>query len=249
MPLASEYTLFTKIRSHPQAAVLFFLLRVLPIGSGEAFASDEIEEALSSEIGHVTKVKFREDFPQKDHAYLYFLIAVYQHDIRAREKAEEIYRRLNTPGSRAFLGSIEILKARDVAAGEIFKGMIHLFTRFGSVQRGTEQLDREVREHPDDLDVRIVRAITYLELPSVFGKFRDGFQDMKTILQWLKEGKAKVPDEEELFRDRTSIYYYAGRYFLKMGQADQAKEMFRKSSESSRRSPFAIAAKRRLGGH
>jgi len=212
----------------------------------EVIASDEIEETLSHEIGSFAESKLKDHLSRENMAYLYFLVAVYKHDSFAGENAEKIYRELNTPEALAFLGSIEILKARDLGNVGIFKGLVNIFKRWRYIKSGTEKLDRAVGENPDNLDIRIVRSITYLELPVSFGKFGDGLRDMKVILEWLKEGKVKVQEEEEFFRDKSSLYYYAGRYFLGNGQPDNAKEMFLKSAESSAHSPFSLAAKKRL---
>ncbi|MBI1822597.1 MAG: hypothetical protein HYR80_00545 [Nitrospirae bacterium] len=122
----------------------------------------------------------------------------------------------------------------------------HIFKKQRYVQDGIEKIERTATDNPANLDVRIVRAITYLELPSLFRKFNVGLEDIKTLINWVQEGKVSVPNRETFFRDKSSIYYYAGRYFLKVNQIGQAKEMFIKSSESSAQSPFAMASRKRL---
>jgi hypothetical protein len=102
-----------------------------------------------------------------------------------------------------------------------------------------------VSAHPDDVDVRVVRAITYFQLPSFFGKFDTGLQDIQVLLQWIQDKTATVPNEDHLFRDQASVYYYAGRYFQKTGEPDKARQMFLQSSQASPHSPFAQAAARR----
>ncbi len=229
-----------------KVAILFSILFLFPGWRAEAVASDEIEDTLSHDIGSFAESKLKDHLSRENTAYLYFLVAVYKHDSFAGEKAEKIYMELNTPEALAFLGSIEILKARDLGNVGVFRGLVNIFKRWRYVKSGTEKLDRAVGENPDNLDIRIVRSITYLELPASFGKFGDGLRDMKVILEWLKEGTVKVQDEEEFFRDKSSLYYYAGKYFLGNGQPNNAKEMFLKSAESSAHSPFSLAAKRRL---
>jgi tetratricopeptide (TPR) repeat protein len=216
------------------------------LGTRIAFAShsiDEIEAILSDEVGDQIAPKLGKDLSEEDRAYAYFLLAVYKHDPAARDKAAAVYAHLNTPASEAFLGTIEMLKARDWEGG-FFQG---LFKRKRLVQRGIERLDQAVKAHPDDPQVRIVRAIAYLRVPSVFGKFEEGLADMERVIRWIEEGKLKVPEEELLFRDRASLYYYAGQYYLKKGEKKKAKEMFSKATGSTFHTPFAAASRKRIG--
>lgn len=210
-------------------------------------ADDAIEEALALELGHMIDVLAqREDLPPRDQAYLYFLQAVYGHAPSARERAEERYRQLALPESQAFQGSLDILQARDLRRRGTWSGLLYVLTERRFVVQGIEELDTAVTTYPDNVDIRIVRAITYLQLPSIFGKFQVGLQDMKLVLEWTQKGTVSVPKEDRLFRDQASLYYYAGRYFLKTGQTDAAQAMFVHSIQSSARSPFAHAADRRV---
>lgn len=225
--------------------VIFWFALIALFHAGIAIAShqdDEIEAALSKEVGEQVASKLGEDLSEEDRAYAYFLLAVYEHDPAARKKAEAIYERLNTPVSQAFLGSLSMLQARDWEEG-FFQG---LFKRKRLVQRGIEDLDRAVKAHPNDPRVRIVRAIAYLRVPSFFGKFEEGLADMEKVIQWMEEGKIDVPEEELFFRDRSSLYYYAGRYYLKNGEEKKAKEMFTKASASTFHSPFAVSSRKRI---
>jgi tetratricopeptide (TPR) repeat protein len=227
------------------ATILGLMLTLLASRNATA-APDDAEKRLAEDVASLAGAELKTDLSQRDRAYVYFLLAVYRRDARSREKAREIYRALGTPEGRAFLGSIEILEARDAESVGFLGGLISPFKRFKEVWRGIDHLDAAVREHADNLDVRVVRMITYLELPSFFGKYRDGFDDMMTILRWIKEEKVQIPEEEALLRDQSSVYYYAGRYFLKSGQRDKAREMFLKSTKASPRSPFALAAGKTL---
>ncbi|HXN06240.1 MAG TPA: hypothetical protein VN944_04140 [Nitrospiria bacterium] len=207
---------------------------------------DEIEQSLSKEIGNDVEITLSQPLSQADKGYAYFLLAVYKHDPLARDNAEKIYKELASPESQAFLGSIEMLKARDLKSGGFLGSLMDIFKKHKYVQDGIEKIERSATENPANLDIKIVRAIAYLELPSLFRKFNVGLEDIKTIINWIQEGKVSVPNRETFFRDKSSIYYYAGRYFLKMNQNGQAKEMFLKSSESSDQSPFARASRKRL---
>jgi len=214
------------------------------VWTGAAFANhqvDEIEASLSDAVGAAVESRLGDARSQRDEAYAYFLLAVYKHDSGARQKAEALYEKLNTAEGEAFLGSIEMLKARDGAGG-----FFQMFKKKKMVQRGIDRLDADVDAHPNDLKVRIVRAITYLGLPALFGKFEDGLADIETILRGMREGKVSVPQEEPFFRDRVSLYYYAGRYYLRKDEKKKAKEMFSMAGESAPANPFAVASKKRL---
>ena len=220
--------------------VLFFCLQ-----TRIAFAShyvDQIEADLSDEVGDQIAPKLGENLTEEDRAYAYFLLAVYKHDPAAREKSEKAYAHLNTPASEAYLGTIDMLKARDLEGG-----FFQLFKKKRLVQEGIEKLDHAVGSHPDDPQVRIVRAIAYLRVPSYFGKFEEGLADMEKVIRWIEEGKLNVPEEELLFRDRSSLYYYAGQYYLKKGERKKAKEMFSKATGSTFHTPFAVASRKRIG--
>lgn len=221
-------------------AVLFSI----SVRTGAAFANhqvDEIEASLSDAVGAAVESRLGDARSERDEAYAYFLLAVYKHDSGARQKAEALYEKLNTAEGEAFLGSIEMLKARDGSGG-----FFQLFKKKRMVQRGIEKLDADVDAHPDDPKVRIVRAITYLGLPALFGKFEDGLADIETILRGMRDGSISVPREEPLFRDRVSLYYYAGRYYLRKGEKKKAREMFSMAGESAPNNPFAVASKKRL---
>lgn len=221
-----------------------WLLLLTAVWTGPAFANhqvDEIEAILSDAVGAAVESKQSKSLSEEDQAYADFLLAVYRHDSDARGKAETRYERLNTPECDAFLGSIEMLKARDYQGG-----IFQLLKRKRWVQKGIEKLDAATAAHPDDSKVRIVRAISYLGLPAFFGKFEEGLADIETILRWIDGGKVSVPKEETFFRDRASLYYYAGRYYLRKGEKKKAREMFSKVSDAAFHSPFAAAARKRI---
>ena len=220
--------------------VLFLCLQTR-IASASHYV-DQIEADLSDEVGDQIAPKLGENLTEEDRAYAYFLLAVYKHDPAARDKAEGAYAHLNTPASEAYLGTIEMLKARDLE-----RGFFQLFKKKRLVQEGIEKLDHAVRTQPDNPQVRIVRAIAYLRVPSYFGKFEEGLADMEKVIRWIEEGKLNVPEEELLFRDRSSLYYYAGQYYLKKGERKKAKEMFSKATGSTFHTPFAVASRKRIG--
>jgi tetratricopeptide (TPR) repeat protein len=229
---------------HPIVRIGLAILFSISVWTGNAYANhqvDEIEAALSAAVGAAVESRLSDALSEENQAYAYFLLAVYRHDSGAREKSEALYERLHTAESGAFLGSIEMLKARD-GSGGFFK----LLKKKKMVERGIEKLDADVEAYPDDPKVRIVRAITYLGLPAFFGKFEAGFSDIELILREMEAGTISVPREEPFFRDRISLYYYAGRYFLRKDETKKAREMFSRAAESAPDNPFAAAAKKRL---
>ena len=222
------------------------ILLTVPVS---ASARDAVEDTLAREINRsLDAIGQQRDLPERDRAYLRFLDAVYQHDPPARQEAEDLYRQLSLPESQAFLGSLAILKARDLSERSLLSGIWHVFTEHRLVSDGITQLDAATSAHPDNVDIRVVRAVTYLQLPSIFRKFDTGLGDIQLVLKWIEENKVSVPKEDRLFRDQTSLYYYAGRYLSAAGEPEQARTMFIRSSQSSSASPFAQAARQRLGG-
>lgn len=214
--------------------------------SGGALANhqvDEIEAALSDEVGAAVEAYLAHPLSPEDEAYANFLIAVYTHDNGAREKAKAMYEKLKSSGAEASLGIIEIVKARDSEGGFFL-----LFKKKKWVQNGIDKLDLGVQAHPDDPEARILRAIAYLGLPARFGKLDVGFADIQKILAWVEAGKIDPPEKEPLFRDRATLYYYAGRYYLKKGEKEKAKKMFSEVSGAGADSPFSAAAHKRLAG-
>jgi hypothetical protein len=226
------------------AAVSVLMLLTSTTG---ALADDAIDETLARDLGRIVDaIPQRDDSPARDRAYLCFLQVVYGTNPLALAQAQGLYRQLDLPESEAFLGSLDILEARDLSRSGPLAGLIHLWAERRLVLQGIGRLDAAVSAHPANVDVRVVRAVTYLQLPSLFGKFRTGLEDIETILTWIQTNKATIPKEDRLYRDQSSLYYYAGQYFQKAGRADQARHLFIQSSQASPRSPFAQAAHRRV---
>lgn len=216
---------------------------------GVAFAShevDTIEVSLSKDI--VSRIQQHQNTSPlaKDEAYRFFLLAVYGHDQEARTEAENIYKNLQTPESAAFLGSLKMVEARDFSSNGIFQGMKDIFKKRRFVNNGINSIDNAASQNPTNLEIKIVRAISYLELPSFFGKFDTGLSEMKIILKTIEADTTLVPDNDPLFRDKSSLFYFGGRYFLSLGKEGEARQLFRKSVIVSPDSPFAVASKRRI---
>lgn len=229
----------------PLVVIVLFLSLLVVRTPPVAVAGDEIEEALADQIGRLVAVPAPGDASKRDRAYRQFLQAVYADDPMARDRAVASYRRLDLPESHAFLGSLTILEARDISRRGLMHSVINVLTERRLVLDGITQLDAAVVSHPDNVDIRVVRTITYFQMPSIFGKFKTGFDDMVLLLEWMEKGQVTIPAQDPLFRDQASLYYYAGRYFLETGQTDQAREMFIRSSQASPRSPFAHASRQR----
>jgi hypothetical protein len=220
---------------------------VLLTATPGATAEDAIDEALAEDLGRlVDAITQPEDAAARDRAYFAFLQAVYGHDPSALLRAQALYRQLGLPESQAFLGCLDVLEARGLSQRGPLAGLLHVFAERRLVLQGIRKLDSAVSSHPANVDIRVVRAVTYLRLPSFFGKFHTGLEDIELILTWIRTNRVTIPKEDRLYRDQSSLYYYAGQYFLKAGRADQAHDMFVQSSLASPRSPFAQAAHRRV---
>lgn len=217
-----------------RAAVLLWL--VIAALAPPAAAADPIELRLADEIAARMRQLAPEALAPADRAYRAFLLAVYARDAAARADAAALYAALDAPEAAALRGSLELLEARDRT------GFGASFRRWRLVQHGMRQLDAAAAAHPDALSVRIVRAISYYELPAVFGRFATGFADIRWVLDRLEHG-APVPDSEPLLRDRSSLFYFAGRYYRRDGDAARARAYFERAAAAAPDGPFGRAAR------
>lgn len=236
--------------------IFFFILIALLMASPDLRAIEEdekIEGELSNAILSVLqpflKASPNDSLSDLDQAHLLFLKAIRDHDSDSREQAKKLYSKINSPFSRARLGAIELLEARDFGSN----GFVHFlgsFTpiglvRLSHVHSGISLLDKAVNEAPEDLDVLMTRAQTYLNAPAIFGKFPDGVRDINFAFKKIEESAERLPKCERFFRDQTAFYYLVGLFRIRDNDLASAQKMFTIAAERCPESPFAIAAKKR----
>ena len=169
-------------------------------------------------------------------------LGVYYHDLgvdgdkKAVNKGEEFFEKvLSLDSSNAFAtgyyGSILSLKARDAKMP---------WTKIKYAKQGFEQLDKSIQMNPDDLDVRLIRAMNSYQVPKIMKRLPLSFEDFnfiidhKTFESWTADHKAFV-------------YLHFGRALEKDDQDDKARECFETAAKIAPLSKSGIEAKDKLG--
>ncbi|MBI5178862.1 MAG: hypothetical protein HZA04_06345 [Nitrospinae bacterium] len=215
-----------------------------------ASSLEDIQSELSQNIVAAVEGAIQSPLSEKDRAYALFLIAVHGHNADAREQSEELFSKMKSPESAAYLGSLKTIHARDFGGGGFLQTLSNVtplgWIRLGYVSSGTELLGNAVKDRPENIEIRLLRANTYFNLPAPFGKFDEGYADINTVIEWLKNGKADLPAAEPLFRDRASAYFTAGLFHAGKGEKEAAREMFRATIALAASSPYTEAAQKAL---
>ena len=133
--------------------------------------------------------------------------------IDAFDRALEI-----SPGlalARAWRGSAHALLARDYPVRGVWQivpgpGFVRLY----HVKAAFSDLDAAVEAAPDDPLVRLIRASTYLAMPSVFGGRDEGLADFDALRAWTRDPD-RNPDYADVLRSRI----WREEYFLARSRA------------------------------
>lgn len=117
--------------------------------------------------------------------------------------------------ARAWRGSAHALMARDFPV----KGLWQIipgpgFVRLYHVKAAFADLDAAVGATPDDPLVRLIRAATYLSMPSVFGGTDEGLADFDRLRTWTRD-----PDSHPDYSDILRTPSWRGEYFLARARA------------------------------
>jgi hypothetical protein len=105
----------------------------------------------------------------------------------------------NDPEVRAFYGS----------ACTIHAEYVFLFFKPGWADKGFAHLDAAVAAAPDNVNVRLIRALNSSEVPSFLGRDKEAREDFA----WLLLRRESHPKEFSPVIQR-ALYFYAGRYAL-----------------------------------
>ena len=122
--------------------------------------------------------------------------------------------------ARAWRGSAHALMARDYP----LQGLWQIipgpgFVRLYHVKAAFSDLDSAVDAAPDDPVIRLVRASTYLAMPSVFGGGEEGRADFDKLQAWTRDPDSN-PDYSDVLRSRE----WRERYYLSRSRAMVAGE-------------------------
>ena len=156
-------------------------------------------------------------------------------DKKAVDKGEKIFKKvLSLDSTNAFVtgyyGSILSLKARDAKMP---------WTKIKYAKKGFEQLDKSIQMNPDDLDVRLIRAMNSYQVPKIMKRLPLALEDFNFIINhknfesWEADHKAFV-------------YLHFGKALEKDDQDKNAKESFELAIEAAPSSKSAQAAKKAL---
>ena len=129
--------------------------------------------------------------------------------------------------ARAWRGSAHALLARDYPVRGLWQmvpgpGFIRLY----HVKVAFSDLDSAVEATPDDPLVRLIRASTYLAMPSVFGSDDEGLEDFDKLRAWTRD-----PDSNPGYADILRSRSWREEYFLArsraMGEAGRSTDAAR----------------------
>lgn len=107
--------------------------------------------------------------------------------------------------TKAYLGSITTMMAITVEGG---------MQKMNYVNRGTRLLDKAVRDHPDDIQLRMLRGGNSLNLPKFLNRARIAVLDFQHVLKLTKNASAE----------------FRARLHFNLGQAYELTEDFEKAA-------------------
>lgn len=168
-------------------------------------------------------------------------LGVYYHDLgvagdhQSVEQGEKFLKKvlsLDTTNAYAtgYYGSILSLKARDAKMP---------WTKIKYAKQGFEQLDKSIQMNPDDLDVRLIRAMNSYQVPKIMKRLPLSLEDFDFIIKH-KTFESWTADH------RAFVYLHFGKALEKDDQHEKAREFFELAIKEAPASKSAQEAKRML---
>jgi len=117
--------------------------------------------------------------------------------------------------ARVYLGSAYTLRSRDLGFGR---------KKLQALRHGLGLMDQAVEAAPEELPVRLARALTTSSLPSIFGRSASSRKDFETL---AKMADSKPGGFEE--GDLQLVYYHAGLAAKAAGDRARADALWRKA--------------------
>lgn len=138
--------------------------------------------------------------------------------------------------ARAWRGSAHALMARDYPVRGIWQivpgpGFVRLY----HVRAAFSDLDSSADAAPGDPLIRLIRASTYVAMPSVFGVVDEGLADFHKLGEWTRDPDSNS-EHADILRSRgwREEYYLArSRAMEALGESDDAARSWRQLSEST----------------
>lgn len=196
---------------------------------------------LSTSLFAQTKVDSLKTIIKNEPNNVHALIAlgVHYHDLgvagdqKAVERGEELLKKAllldpNNAYAMGFYGSILSLKARDASMP---------WTKVKYAKQGFEQLDKSIGMNPDDLDVRLIRAMNSYQVPKIMKRLSLSLEDFDFI---IKHDTFKTWTPEH----RAFVYLHFGKALEKDNQHEKAKQMFELAIKEAPLSKSAQDAKK-----
>jgi tetratricopeptide (TPR) repeat protein len=169
-------------------------------------------------------------------------LGVHYHDLgvegdkKAVDKGKKNFEKvLSLDSTNAFItgyyGSILSLKARDAKMP---------WTKIKYAKKGFEHLDKSIQMNPEDLDVRLIRAMNSYQVPKIMKRISVAIEDFnfiienKTFESWTADHKAFV-------------YLHYGKALEKDNQDEKSREFFELAAKIAPQSKSGIEARAKLG--
>lgn len=168
-------------------------------------------------------------------------LGVYYHDLgvagdhKAVEQGEKFLKKAVSMDSTnayatGYYGSILSLKARDASVP---------WTKVKYAKQGFEQLDKSIQMEPNDLDVRLIRAMNSYQVPKIMKRLALSLEDFDFIIKH-KTFESWTPDH------RAFVYLHFGKALDKDDQHKKAKELFELAIKEAPGSKSAGEARKAL---
>ena len=150
-----------------------------------------------------------------DLAILYYNIASKKENDDATDRAEELFKAIlekKTDHTEAmvYYGSLLTIKGRDAFLP---------WSKMSYVKEGCELMDKAVRMDPENINLRIRRAINNINLPGIFNRKSYFLEDFDYIRNHPAFSGFK-PDLQQ------QIYYYSAIAFDENNEPDKSREMY-----------------------
>lgn len=95
-------------------------------------------------------------------------------------------------------------------------------SKFSRVKQGGHDMDWAVSMVPNNMNVRLMRAMSSLTLSGIFSKLRTAIEDFDVLL-----GNPEL--SKQTFELQSAIYYYAGLAYRRDDQIEKAKSCFQRA--------------------
>ncbi len=134
----------------------------------------------------------------------------------------------SNPLTKAYLGSVTTMMATTVENG---------MQKMKFVKRGTRQMDNAIKDHPDDVNLRMLRGNNSLNLPKFLKRARYAVQDFSHVLKLTKGAPADF---------RATVHFALGNAYELLEESDKAKAQWQQVIQQFPDSSVAKQAQEKL---